>query len=356
MNRKMGLKWVLMMAALLIFVAGCGLRATPQETIQGALEKTMGLKSYTFSTSVNLDELTLPEAFLENEGPEGAMVLGLLQNLKIDMNGTYQAEPMRMEVTADIALSGDLSFNLTVPMVFTKEKFWIKVPKIPMVPMGEVAGKFVEIDLEELAKQEEMKVPAYNPELQQKLVQDVTSIVLKHLDSKQYFQQLSKEELKALPEGLELNKAIKVSVNQSNFESAVLTFMEKSLPEILDMLAGNESYMKILDVTKEDIESSKKELSGEDAEVWKKGLEEMKKELTINEFSLVGGIHKNYLTYQDVKADMSFMVDGDPAKLVLSIVNSYANLNEAVEFKIEVPEDQIITMDELRNQGSQLEY
>lgn len=356
MNRKTGWKWLLMVVALLIFVAGCGQKTTPQETMQGALEKTMGLKSYTFSGSVNLEELTLPEAFLESEGPEGAMALSLLQNLNVEMKGTYQAEPMRMEVTADIALTGDLSFNLSVPMVFTEEKFWIKIPNIPMIPLGELAGKFVEFDLKELAKEEELNIPDYNPELQQQLVQDVTSIVLKHLDGKQYFQELGKEELKALPEELKLDKAIRVSVNQSNFEPAVLVFMEKALPEILDLIAGNESYLSILDMTKEDIESTKQEISGEDAQVWKKDLEEIKKELTINELSMVGGIHQNYLTYQDMKADVSFDVDGDPAKLVLSMVSSYANLDEAVQFKIEVPEDQIISLDELSKLGSELMY
>ncbi len=260
MNRNSSWKWLLMMVALLVLVAGCGKQASPQSTIQSALVKSMELQSYTFSGSVNVEKLTLPNAFLQSEGPEAQLALNLLQNMTIDVKGSHQIEPMRMELTADIALKGDFSFNLSIPMIITEDTMLVKVPNIPMLPLGDLAGKYIEIDMNELAKEENLDIPSYNPETQQKLVQDMISIILKHLDGEQYFQSVKLDEATGLPSDLKLDEAVKVSVTQTNFEAAVIALAEKAAPEFIELVAQNEEYMKALNLKKQDIEDAKKRI------------------------------------------------------------------------------------------------
>ena len=53
------------------------------------------------------------------------------------------------------SLKGDMGMTFNIPMVMTAEKLYVKVPNIPFFPIPEnVVGKFLELDLKELAEQE----------------------------------------------------------------------------------------------------------------------------------------------------------------------------------------------------------
>lgn len=83
----------------------------------------------------------------------------------------------------------------------------------------------------------------------------------------------------------------------------------------------------------------------------KKDLEDIKKELTINELSMLGGIQDGYMTYQHFKADLSFKVDNEDANLVLNMTSRYDNLNKPIEKQADIPKDQIIPYENLMEMG-----
>ncbi|GGG26346.1 DUF6612 family protein [Paenibacillus abyssi] len=352
MFNKSNMKWLMMLMAALMVLAGCS-SEPPKEAVQTALSKTMDLQSYTFTAALDLDEINLPEELL-NADPQAGAILNMLKDATLSVTGAYEADPMRMEMTADIALQGDMSFNLSIPMIMTEDKMWVKVPSIPMLPLEGLSGKFVEIDMKQLAEQEGMEIPNLDMDTQRKMVQDMMTVILKHFDEETYYSELKAEEVPGLPSELKPDQIVKFAVTEDNFEQTVKTIVEKVAPELIDLLIENDQYRQTLQLTPEDLEQAKQELAGNDSAELQQQLDELKEEMKINELSLTGAIKDDYLVYQELKGNVDIIQEGQTANIGMSLKSQYSNINEPVEFQIEIPTD-AISLDELEsmfNSGS----
>ena len=113
--------------------------------------------------------------------PTMTQFMSMLKDAQLNVTGVYQSEPMQTEMTLGIELKGDMGMTFNIPMVMTAEKLYVKVPNIPFFPIPEnVVGKFLELDLKELAEQEgtEWNPDAMDAAKTQKLSNEVMDAVL----------------------------------------------------------------------------------------------------------------------------------------------------------------------------------
>jgi outer membrane lipoprotein-sorting protein len=332
-----------LLAVVLLIVAGCSNAKPPKEAIVAALTKMKDVKSLSFKGSFVIDDFSIPKSVGadSNNAAAAAAIAGFMKGATINVHGVMQSDPEQAEITLDISLgSADMKFNLSIPIVVTKEKIWIKVPQIPGLPIPEaVAGKFVEIDLKKLAEENGAAVP--DTATTQKLAQDLLKTLFDNFDEKAYFSEPKAEEVKGLPEGYKEDQFVRFAINGQNFDQAVTSIIDKVVPQMIDLLLNNEEYMKTLQIKKEDLETAKKELAGKEKGEIQTAIEDIKKNLKVNEFSVTGGIQDGYLTYQDVRMNLDFVDGADTAKFVAHLTMSYSNINEAVKFEYGLPKDAV---------------
>ncbi|MFD0712867.1 hypothetical protein [Paenibacillus sp. GCM10027626] len=334
---------VVLLAAILMVVTACSSGKPPKEAAVSALSKMTELKSYTFKGSFGFDEVEIPQDLADSaEAAGAAAVVSMLKGAKVDVKGTYQADPMRSDITLDLTLgSADSSFNLSIPMIMTKEKMWVKVPAIPGLPIPEeISGKFVEIDTKKLM--EEAETPMPDTALMQKLGQEALKVLLDGFDEKTYFSELKAKDVQGLPEGMKPDQIVRFAITPDNFDDTVKTLVSTVIPKLIDTVASKEEYMTALNLKKEDLEQAKKEVTATDDSEITKALEEMKKDLVVHELSMTGAIKGGYLTYQDVRANLEFTPeDSEKVKLGFHFSTTYDDINKSVKFENEIPSDAI---------------
>ena len=335
--------FIALILTALVVLAGCSSAEPPKEAIQQALGKSMEMKSYSFKGSLAINELDLPAEMLEGMDPS---MLDMVKNASLNVTGAYQEDPMKMEMKLELALKGDMAFNLHIPMVITQDKMWVKIPDIPMLPLGEASGKFIEIDMKQLAEEQGVEVPDLDIQKQRKMVEDMTGILFKHFEEKDYFAEVKKEDMTSLPTDVKPDQIVKFFVTQETFEPMVMTLIDKVAPEVIDLIIANQEYMDTMQLTKEDLEEAKKELAEGDRGELRAGLDEFKEAVKVNELSLTTAIEGDLPVYQEAKVNLDVTNEGQTAKIGLTFTSQYSNINKDVKFEIEIPED-TMTIDEL---------
>jgi len=347
-KRKIGFAIVALMMAAVLVISGCSKDQSPKETIQASMSKSSDTKSFNFNGSLKLDQLELSGS----EAGEAAMVSELLKNAEISWTGAYRADPMLMEMNLSLVMKGDMAVTFNVPMIMTEKKVWIKIPNIPMFPLPEtLVNKFVELDLEELAKESGQTMPKVNAADSQKFVNEVTNIVFKHVDEKTYLSEIKVADA-GVPSDLGVDKVVQFHMDQAQLESFIGTVVEKIAPEVIDLLSNNEKYRELLQVKPEDLEDAKKELADAKSGDLAKSLEDMKKELKSFDLKVNYGIDKkDYPVYTDASVKASIESEELTGTLGFKFVMSTTNINGEPKFEIGEPKaDQIIPMDELEAQ------
>ncbi|MNI43734.1 hypothetical protein D3C73_980740 [compost metagenome] len=349
--------FVLLMSVVLV-LSGCNTKKEPKEALASAATNALKMESYVTNNQIKILNLTVDESTSEENAQVGA-VLSMLKDAEINISQVYQKDPMQTEATLEVKLSGDMAMTFTIPFVITKEKVYVKIPNIPVLPMPEsIVGKFLVVDMKELAEE---NGEAFNPDMfdtdkTQKLSAELSAAVLGEYDSAKFFKNVEAKDLQ-LPEGFKEKQIVQFYITNDNVKEAITILVNNALPKVLDIL-GKEEYRSMLQLTTEDIEELKKELKeGDQAELGKE-LDELKDYLTINQFTVNTAIDKkNFPSYSEVNADVAI---NDPesdvnVKLAFQVKSTVTKINEKPEFKIGIPTD-TITMDELETEMSGLGY
>ncbi|CAM4369195.1 hypothetical protein L1N85_22695 [Paenibacillus alkaliterrae] len=333
---------VLILAVILVVIAGCSSSQPPKEALTAAMAKITEADSYAMQMSFGLNELEIPQdAAMQGDAAAAAAIVGMLKDASITVDAVYQKNPMRTDMDVEIVIPGDMEMKLTIPMIMAEETLYVKVPQIPMLPLPEtITGKFIKIDLKELAGQQggaEIDIEA-----QQKLGKELGEVLLKHFDEKTYFSEPKAEEA-GLPEDLKADQVVAIEVNESNYAQTVDTVVEKVLPELIDVLLKNEAYLKSLQLETADVEKFKNDLETNKAEI----LDVLKNDVKVNKLKVTGAIADDYLVYQDgqMNLEATDKESGQKMKLGLHFDVSYSDINKEVTFE-EIPAD-AITLDEL---------
>lgn len=336
-----------MLAAVLV-LAGCSSKEkSPQEVLKESMTKSAEMKSYRFSGSLRVEDLSIASPSGDDALGIGAM-LNMLKGSELSWSGAYRLDPLLMEMDMSLALKGDMAVTLNIPMVITKEKMWVKIPSIPFVPLPEdVAGKkFLEIDMKQMAEKSGQPMPEFDPAKSQKFVNDVMAIIFDNIEEEQYFSNVKPGDA-GVPDDAGVKQVVQFKVAKDQVEPFVKTAVEKIAPAMLDLFANNEEYRNMMGMTPEDIAEAKKELEAVNAEQLNDGLEEFKKAVKTLDIVANLGIDSNgFLVYNDLSANTEFDADGSAVKLAIKLVSQMKDINKEVEFQYPDGPADVITMEE----------
>lgn len=330
-----------MMVALVL--AGCSSSQPPKAALEAAMKKTMEAKSYKLSMTMQVDELDLGDAASMQATGITPDVTGLIKDATIKVDAVYEKEPLRTDMNLAITLPGMMDMKLELPIIVTEKEMYLKLPNIPLLQLPEeVTGKFVKLDMEELA-QESGAGASLDMAAQQKLSGELSAAVLKHFDEKTYFSQLKAADA-GLPEGFKADKVVKFAITSDNYAATVDTIVNQVVPEVLDVLIANEAYLASINADKAELEEAKQNYESGKAELKKVLTEQLK----ITELELVGAIKDGYVGYQKGKfgVQISDPELGEDMKLGLSFSAQYSDFNKEAQFEQELPTD-TISFDEL---------
>ncbi|CAI6083051.1 hypothetical protein [Cohnella sp. JJ-181] len=338
-------------AALLVLflLAGCTGSKSPEETLQDALKKSSQITSYSMNGSLQLSDLKLPESAEDDQYT--SMVGGILGNVELSWTGGYRKDPMLAEINLQVAIKGDLAMTVSVPIIMNEQKLWVKVPNIPMLGLpAEIVGKYIEVDLKELAAQQGGDIQSLDIGTTQKLVNDISAIVFKHVDEDTYLKDVAVKDAGVVSENLK--KVVQMHVTKDQVEPLIQTVVNDIAPEIIDLLSKNEEYRKLLKIEQSDLDEAKKSLAeSKDSDI-SKDLEEFKKSVqTLDILSNIGIDDKGYASYSDAKVAFAGTDAGQSASGTVKIVQELTDINGDVQLSGEPKAEDVLTDEQLSQLG-----
>ncbi|WP_068784390.1 hypothetical protein [Paenibacillus phocaensis] len=358
MSKKWLTSCLLVMLSVVLVLSGCSSKKEPKEALSSAAVKALEMDSYVLENQIKILDFSV-EGTEEAGSPEVGAVLSMLKNAEINVKQIYQKDPMQTEATLEVKLTGDMTTTITIPLVMTPEKLYVKVPNIPFLPMPEsVTGKFLVLDMKELAEQsgEEFNPDLFNPEKSQKLATELMGALFAEYESGNYFTNIDPKDA-SLPEGFKAKQVVQFAITNENVKEAVTILVNQALPKMLDILA-KEEYSSMLQLTPEDIAEAKKELQEGNQDELGKALDEMKNSLQINKFTVDTAIDaNNYPAYYNFQADVAV---NDPdtqtnIKAAIQMTSRFTQINEKPAFEIGIPTD-TLTLEQLQEEMGQFGY
>ncbi len=345
--------WLPLIALVLtaaLVMTGCSSNSkSPQEALQASMAKTAEMKSYSFSGSMKIEELS----FASNSDAAGvADMLSMFKDTDISWSGAYRADPMHLEMQLSVALKGDMAVTMNIPIIMKEEKLWIKIPNIPFLPMPEdIAGKkFLELDLKQLAEESGQPMPELDPAKSQQFVNDVLAIIFNNIEEEQYLSDVKASEA-GLPEDAGVKKVVQFKMTKDQVEPFAKTVIEKIAPAFLDLLSDHAEYRDMLGLTQEDIDSAKADLGKGTPDDFATGMEEFKKTVkSLEVTSNMGMDAKQFLVYSDLHVRTEVDAEGDALTLAFKVVSQTKDINKDVVLEYPDGPADVITMEEFEEQ------
>ncbi|GGO09826.1 hypothetical protein [Saccharibacillus kuerlensis] len=359
MNKKLfgGLGAVAMAGTLVL--SGCGnnnsaaaVEESPKALLKESVANSMAATSYEMDSNFTLNELTvvMPPSSADSQSVD--QVVSMLKGAEFNVNAIYQGDPMQMEMMMEVKLKGDMEMTIKLPIVMTKEKMYMKIPNIAILPLPQnLVGKFIEIDLKELAAEQgtEFNEAMLDPKKSQKLGADLSAAVLDSFEEGTYFKKVAVGEA-GLPEGVTAEDVVRFEVTNENVKEAITTLVNVALPKVIETLDTPE-YREMIGVTEQELQDAKKELSTADNEQMSKDLDELKNYLTVNTFQVDTALNADkFPIHQKMTVDVSFKDPESSTSGTVSLEGSstYSKVNEKQTFEIGIPTE-TITLEELEN-------
>lgn len=336
-------------AQFVTFLARAMDNDTPMaEMLKVIYANEIAIETYEYKGSMNFG-IQLPEELLQD--PNSAMLAEMLGNIKVDIAGTYQKDPMLMEATVDLTLSGEVATTFSIPMVITAEKMWLKLPQTPLAPLPEeLDGKFIEFDFKEMAELAEQEgQPMYfggtDLEAQQDFVLALNNLFFDHF-ANQFYKVVENDAIE-VPSGIDVQKVVKFELKNESLKPFIDTFFNGFLPQALELLE-DPKYAGALGLTAEDIEMVKQAIAEVNVNV-DEIAGEINKVLKINTFDEHIVINKdNFIAYDLLNLDLDFTVEGQTFGFLFDYDFGKSKINEKVEFSIGIPKEaDVISFQEL---------
>jgi len=327
--------WLAIVMAAMLTLSACGKKTALNEAMQNAWAASKDMESFTFDGSFVIDELHLPAG---SQVAGDLSYLETLGNVSVSFRGAYNQDPLRMEITLKLTIPGDAAFTVEVPVILTDDKMYVRIPSIPLLPLGDAAGRFVEIDLAELEGQAGA-LSAFDVELQRKLSVDVLNILTRHLDEESYLRELKREDVPGLPGDVKADRYVQLRIGEDNFEAFARALVERIAPEIIDLLLENESYRSALRLSEEGLRRMKEVLAADGPDSPRNRLEALKENIAVREISMTGAIKDGRFVWQLLKGNVEAENNGEKTAVNFTFNIRYDNINQDVTFEHDIPED-----------------
>ncbi|WP_127534507.1 hypothetical protein [Paenibacillus kobensis] len=334
------MKWmkkaaVVAMAGVLLAAVGCSNGKSSKEALHDSLNKMSEVHSYAFNGTLGFDNLELPAGEADELG--SSMVTDLLKGAKLTFDGQYEMDAKRTDVNLKLEWKSEgTSTTVEVPFIVTEDKAYFKVPSIPLIQLPEeLTSKFIEIDLKKLAEEQGVTTFAQTDK-QRELSTKLMDALIEPYE-KDYFSEPKAADVQGLPDGEKYDQIVQFKVTNETFVPALELAMNKVVPTVIDMIAADEEYVKLLGLKKEDLDTAKKYV----ADNGPKLLEQAKKTVKVNEIAVTSGLQDDYMTYQGIDTDLSVTPeDGSgEVKVDMYLRMQYKDINKKQTFKQEIPSD-----------------
>ncbi|MBU8881120.1 S-layer homology domain-containing protein [Bacillus sp. FJAT-29790] len=304
------------------------------DLLKKAYDNELAIETYAYKGSMNLG-LTLPKS-LQNS-PEAGMIASMLKDIQVDISGSYQKDPMLMDATVDLTLSGDIKTTISLPMVITKEKMWMKVPQTPFAPLPEeLNGKFIEFDMKELQELQGQPIGALDIDLQTEL-----ALAINHLFLDQFaddFYNVVKSDSIKVPSDIHVKHVVKFELTNENLQPFVETLFKGFLPQFFELLQ-EPKYAKALGMTEESIEMAKEGMAHITSNI-DEIVKEINNVLAINKFEEYVVINQDdFIAYNLMDLNLDIKVKEETYGFKLSYDQAKSKINEAVEFQVPIPDE-----------------
>lgn len=311
------------------------------ELLNKAYANEQEIDTYTFNGNVNLG-LTFPETL---DSPEMGMILDMFKDIKVDITGAYQKDPMMMEATVDLTLSGEIQTTISVPIVITEEKLWFKIPNSPLIPLPEeLAGKYVEFDLNELQELEGLPTGSIDIDLQTELALAINQLFLKQF-ADDFYNGVESNSIK-VPSDIDVKKVVKFELTNESLQPFFETLMKGFIPQFFELIQ-EPKYANSLGLTIEAVEMAKEEIEKINENI-DEIIQQINEVLSISTFEQYIVINQDdFIAYNSMNMDLDITVEETFGIKILSN-QAKSNINEDVKFAIGIPDKaDVITFDEL---------
>jgi hypothetical protein len=346
-NRKLGYLFFVVLLSFALVLSGCSTKKEPKEALQASMAKSSEMKSYSFQGSMKFKDFNIKLAEMTDEDTS---LMNMVKSAELSWTGAYQSDPMLTEIVLKLDLKGDMAISFTVPIIMSKEKMWIKVPNIPMLPIPEgIVGKFVELDLKKLAEQAGESLPELDIAKSQQFVNDVLGIVFKNIEGKDYLSSVKKEDAQ-LPSDAEVDQVIQFHLDKAQVEPFAKTVIEKIGPEVLDLISSNEEYRKMVNLSEDDIKKARETLKDAQSGKLSDSLKKMNEQLKSLDVKANIGIDKEeYPVYTNATIAAGWDVDGDSGSFTIETTSRLKDINKEVKFEVGQPKaEDILTLEQLQ--------
>lgn len=302
------------------------------------------LQSYEMGANINLG-VTLPQ--LAEELPEAGLIAEMLEDIKINVTGAYQKDPMLIEANVDMTmkLNPQVDTTISIPVIMSENKIWMKMPQIPGEELPEeLVNKFIEIDMDELGNLQD--IPTVDMDAQLKFAEAIQNLFIDYFAEDYY----SKVELGSydVPANINAKHVVKFNLTNEDLEPFVTTLMTGFLPDFIDLMS-NPEYAAAMGLTAEEINEVQEELQEITANI-DEIVSLVNDMLHINKFEEYIVINEDNIIVNDVlNLDFNVTVEGETAGAVLSVNQSKWNINGDVTINIPKKED-TISFEELLEQ------
>jgi len=296
-------KWTLIGIAfvLMLSLSACGQNKSAYESLKQGTAKLGQADSFDYSGTLAFKMDAKPAA----GNAEEAQVEQMLSNLELKFSGASFKKAKQATFNLELALKGDASLSLNVPIVVDQEDIYVKVPSIPMLPLPEtVTGKYVHItkaDLEKLSEQaaqeNAQKQPKADPAKEKQLNKELEAVIAKQFKQDDNLIKVSVKKSSAeVP--APVKQVVEYSITNDNFPTLVEKIVKGLIPDILTVLSKPE-YKELTGIPTDALKDYQKSLDSFTTE-------ELKKQLTVNKAISQFGIDgSGYLSYLRDKFDFT---------------------------------------------------
>lgn len=332
--KNIKLFFLAMLVLVMPFIAGCSLTASNKnadgkQLLLDALKKQQEMESMAFEGEYSLN------IEFDTEDPDLLAVSSFLENVKISYKGVIDQDKAELLLEAHLNLEG-FRTSIEIPIIVEEEKVMVKIPALMGFIPDEFAGKYVAIDLNEMAELSgEESLSEEEEEAVLTLAQDILSVFLNSFDDS-FFTVSDK------------NSIITLDISGDNIYDVIEQFVKSGLPEFYELLSQS-SYLELLGLSAFDLEELEY-IIDEIPEDISEEIAEIKEFLQVDKGEMVVELNKDgFISKQDFVLDFTLIdpIYTESITISLSSNTTYSKINQAQEFSMEVFDEDVADLMEI---------
>ncbi len=327
----------------MMLAAGCTGDVDPKTYVNEVTAKVDEKKSYSFEGS---SKVQIRYTGAVEKGIAANFLSELFDDLTVQYKGVYSEDPEQMELTVKLNMGGKRPIETEIPMVITDDDVYFQLAESNLITLPKsLQDRYIKVDVAEDKEASEKEAQLTS------LINDVTMIIIDHLDEDKYYKDIAANEVPAA-EGVEIDQAIEIAVDNETVSTFLQDSFEEIGLEILDLIESK--YMDTLGISDPQMRVAREAISETQKEL-DKSLATIDDYIEIEQFDLIYAADSDqFITYQGSDADMTFKGKDGDLRIVMSANTSFTKINETPEFEVGIPKD-VLSLEDLEELFNDIE-